>query len=75
MPENLEPKLNLVNLAGSMGKIVALFDKLSNPATLAQLEADGKLAADDVQQLMAEVQKTSADLAKALADVQTALGV
>jgi len=71
---NLEPKLNLINLAGSMGKLVDVVSKLSNPATLAQLETDGKLAAADVQTVMADVQKASADLSKALNDLQAALG-
>lgn len=71
---NLEPKLNLLNLAGSMGKLVDIASKLSNPATLAQLEADGKLAVADVQQLMEDAKKAADDLEKILKDLQTALG-
>jgi hypothetical protein len=71
----MEPKLNLGNLAGSLGTVVSLVNALSNPATLAELEADGKLAADDVQKLLADAQVAATDLAKIVADVRTALGV
>jgi hypothetical protein len=74
-PANLEPKLNLLNLAGSLGNLFNLVQKLSDPATLAQLEADGKLSLADVQQLMADAQKAAADLSKTVADLQAALGV
>ena len=75
MPEeNLEPKLNILNLAGSMGKLVDIVSKLSNPATLAQLESDGKLAVADVQKLREDAKNSANDLEKILSDLQTALG-
>lgn len=76
MSDELQPKLlNVVALAGSLGKLVDLMNKINNPATLALLEADVKMAADDVQALMAAVDKASADLEKTLSDLRSALGV
>jgi multidrug resistance efflux pump len=76
MSDELQPKLfNVVALAGSLGKLVDLMNKINNTATLALLEADVKMAADDVQALMAAVDKASADLEKTLSDLRSALGV
>ena len=44
MADELEPKLNVVNLSGELGKLMALVEKFSDPATLAQLDSEGKLA-------------------------------
>lgn len=75
MAESLEPNLNVGNLAGSLGKLVALVDKFSDPATLANLEAEGKLALDDVQKLMADAQQASVDLNTALAALRLVAGL
>ena len=75
MADELKPELNVVNLAGSLGKLVALVEKFSNPATLAQLEAEGKLALDDAQKLMADAQQASVDLNAALAALRLVAGI
>lgn len=70
----MQPKLNLLNLAGGMGKLVDLANKFSDPATLADLEAQGKLTLADVQELMADVNKLTVDGAALVAKVQKLLG-
>lgn len=71
----LEPKLNVANLASELGQVMSLLSKLNDPAQLALLEADGKLDLADVKQLMADVNKASADLSKSMSDLQAVLGV
>jgi hypothetical protein len=75
MADNLKPELNILGLAGNLGNVVELANKLSNPATLAQLQADGKLALDDVQKLMADAHQAADDLNKLVTDLRAALGV
>jgi hypothetical protein len=75
MADELEPKLNVVNLSGELGKLMALVEKFSDPATLAQLESEGKLALDDAQKLMADAQQASIDLNAALAALRLVAGI
>lgn len=70
-----EPNLNLINLAGNLGKVMSLLNQLNDPAKLAQLEADGKLSLSDVQQLIADAHKASEDLSNAVTDLRALLGV
>ena len=70
----LEPKLNLLNLAGGMGKLVDLLNKVSDPAALGQLEASGKITLADIEALMADVKKVSDDVTALVNLVQKLLG-
>lgn len=69
-----EPKLNILNLAGGMGKLVELANTLTNPATLADLEASGKLTLADIQALIDDVNKLTVDAKALIAKVQALLG-
>lgn len=76
MSEELEPKLlNVVNLAGDLGKLMDLVNKLSDPATLAKLQADAKAAADAVAKVLADAQAAEAQVNQVMSDVRTALGI
>lgn len=74
MENELEPKLNLGNLAGSLANLVNLANKLSDPATLAKLQNDAQAILTDVSKCVAAVDVASTDLKKAVADLQAILG-
>ena len=75
MADEMKPELNILGLAGNLGNVVKLANELSNPATLALLQADAKLALDDVQKLMADAHQAADDLNKVLTDLRKALGL
>jgi hypothetical protein len=70
----MEPKLNLLNLAGGLSKLVDVLNKVSKPETLEALTASGKLSLADIEKLMAQVKTVANDVSSVISEVQAALG-